>query len=645
MIRLPIGRGNTVDISEPTRAQFSDNLSGAVQFALAHLLYSILAFWGGALGSFVGGIVVQFLETIEPGLVKYTTPLLDKILSLPDLDPSLRLFFSQLRSPTDEAATTILSGLASQAGGAITGAVLNTLLAPVTKALNVAIRPAIPSVSDLLTMTYRNAISFDTAKGFFAQLGYPDNLTDVYYQGFRPRAGANELLDAWRRGLIGDGDASIRLSRLGYTQSDIDLFKGLQYRLLGADDIVVAFYRGLIPLASVREYLKSTGIKDSEVDLYMGLVRPMPGANDLVRFGVREAYSDQVSAQFGYDADYPAEFERDMGKLGFDSTWSRRFWRAHWDLPSATMGYEMLHRGIIDSSTLELLLRVLDYPQYWREKLIRLSYNPLTRVDTRRVFKLGLINRDQVKRNYLDLGYDEQKAEWLTQFAESLEEDDGSNRLAKHKEISTSIILSAYSKGILSQSEATTRLQALLYKDEDIALMLALEDAKNVIDHTPDYEKEYRNDVKNIVERAYSKRILDRPTALLILSNAGISAQEADYALTVDDLLKGEQYQERMINRIQKFYTERVIDRTEVVNQLGRLNIAGAQQNELLSEWDVDRENRTGHLSRSQYEDLYYLKVIDLDMYKEHMRQLGYSEQAVQYLSILLTWSEMHPVT
>jgi hypothetical protein len=71
--------------------------------------------------------------------------------------------------------------------------------------------------------------------------------------------------------------------------------------------------------------------------------------------------------------------------------------------------------------------------------------------------------------------------------------------------------------------------------------------------------------------------------------------------------------------------------------------VAGAQQEELLAEWDVDRENRTGHLSRSQYEDLYYLKVIDINMYKEHMRQLGYSEQSVEYLSILLTWSEMHP--
>lgn len=642
-MQLPIGRGRTVDIAEPARGQFADNLSGAVQFALAHVLYKILALWGGALGSFVGGIAVQFLETLEPGLVKYTTPLLDKILSLPNLDPSLRLFFSQLRSPTDEAATAILGGLASQAGGAISGAVLNSLLAPVTKALNVATRPAIPSVNDLLTMVYRNAISYDTAKEYLAQLGYKDELSQVYYVGFRPRAGVNELLDAWRRKLIGDEEVYTYLSRLGYTEHDITLFKNLQQRLLTPEDVVVAYYRGLIPANDLRRYLESTGIKPSEVDLYLALVKPMPGPTDLVRFGVREAYADEVSARFGYDADYPAQFEQDMSKLGFDPLWARRYWRAHWDLPSASMGYEMLHRGIIDASTLELLLRVLDYPAFWREKLIRLSYNPLTRVDTRRVFKLGLINRDQVKRNYLDLGYDEQKAEWLTQFTESLEEDDGSNRLAKHKEISTSIILSAYSKGILTQSEATTRLQALLYKDEDIALMLALEDAKNVIDHTPDYEKEYRSDIKNIVERAYSKHILDRPTALLILSNAGISEQEADYALTVDDLLKSEQYQERMINRIHKFYTERIYDRTDVVTALGQLNVAGAQQEELLAEWDVDRENRTGHLSRSQYEDLYYLKVIDINMYKEHMRQLGYSEQSVEYLSILLTWSEMHP--
>jgi hypothetical protein len=387
----------------------------------------------------------------------------------------------------------------------------------------------------------------------------------------------------------------------------------------------------------------STGLKSSEVDLYMGLVKPIPGAGDLVRFGIREAYSDAVSAKFGYDADYPPGFEQDMGRLGYDPVWAKRFWRAHWDLPSPTMGYEMLHRGIIDSATLDLLLRVLDYPQYWREKLTQLSYNPLTRVDTRRIFHLGLIDRNQVKRNYLDLGYNEQKAEWLTQFAETLEEDDGSSRIAAHKTVTTSMILSAYSKAILTQSEATTRLQALGYKDDDIALMLALEDAKNVIEHTPDFEKEYRSDIKGLVERAYSKRILDRPTAIQILETAGISDKEADYALTVDDLIKSEQYQERMLTRIQKFYTERVYSRQDVVAQLGQLNVAGAMQTELLAEWDVDRENRTGHLSRSQYDDLYYLKVIDLDTYKEKMRQLGYTEESVTYLATLLTWAETHP--
>ena len=643
MIRLSIGRGNTVQIDEPRRSQFTDNLSGALQFALANVLYRALALWGGALGSFIGGIAVQFLETIEPGLVHYATPLLDKLLSLPELDPSIRVFLQQLRSPTDEAGAAVLAGFTSQVGGAITGTVLNTLLAPVTMALNKASRPARPSVNDLLTMYYRNAISYDTFQDFMSLLGYPDNISALYHTGFRPRAGTNELLDAWRRKLIGDGEASLRLQALGYTQSDIDLFKGLQYRLLGAEDVIIAYYRGLLSLEDTRRYIESTGIKPGEVSLYMSLVKPIPGPSDLVRFGVREAYSDDVSARFGYDADYPAEFQQDMARLGYDAVWSRRFWRAHWDLPSATMGYEMLHRGIIDSSTLELLLRVLDYPQFWREKLVALSYNPLTRVDTRRVFHLGLINRDQVKRNYLDLGYDEQKAEWLTQFAESLENDDGSNRLANHKDVTTSIILSAYSKGILTQSEATTRLQTLRYRDEDIALMLALEDAKNVINHTPDYEKEYRADVKALVERAYSKRVIDRETAKQSLQAAGIPDEEIDYALTMDDAIKGEQYQERMIARIQKYYTERIYSRTDVVTALGRINIAGAQQEELLAEWDVDRETRTGHLSRSQYDDLYYLEVINLEQYKEHMRQIGYDEQSVNYLATIITWTETHP--
>ena len=81
------------------------------------------------------------------------------------------------------------------------------------------------------------------------------------------------------------------------------------------------------------------------------------------------------------------------------------YWRAHWELPSPTTGFEMLHRlhpdvlevigekykemGLnpddlkTDLDTLKELLKISDYPKYWRDRLAAISYSPLTRVDLR----------------------------------------------------------------------------------------------------------------------------------------------------------------------------------------------------------------------------------------------------------------------
>ncbi|GAI69295.1 unnamed protein product, partial [marine sediment metagenome] len=85
---------------------------------------------------------------------------------------------------------------------------------------------------------------------------------------------------------------------------------------------------------------------------------------------------------------------------------------------SILQGFEMLHRDVITPEQLNSLFMATDIMPWWREKLQAISYSPLTRVDVRRVFKMGIIDREQVYRTYLDLGYNEEKAEWLTSFTE-----------------------------------------------------------------------------------------------------------------------------------------------------------------------------------------------------------------------------------
>ena len=83
-------------------------------------------------------------------------------------------------------------------------------------------------------------------------------------------------------------------------------------------------------------------------------------------------------------------------------------------LPSIGQGFEMLHRRVIEDADLDLLLRALDVMPFWREKLKDISYNPLTRVDVRRMHRIGVLEEEGVFNAYLDVGYNEENAQLMT---------------------------------------------------------------------------------------------------------------------------------------------------------------------------------------------------------------------------------------
>jgi len=113
---------------------------------------------------------------------------------------------------------------------------------------------------------------------------------------------------------------------------------------------------------------------------------------------------------------------------------------------------------------------------WWRDKLKAISYHPLTRVDVRRVYRMGIINRDQVYRTYLDLGYNEEKAEWLTRFTE-MEQGE------KERDLTKAEVLNAYTKNIISQPETNEMLLDLGYAQNEVNVLISMKDYQELKDN------------------------------------------------------------------------------------------------------------------------------------------------------------------
>ena len=230
-------------------------------------------------------------------------------------------------------------------------------------------------------------------------------------------------------------------------------------------DLVAYHLRQDDGLRNLDDDLRRVGVHPDFFNVYRELAFPIPPVADLITMAVREAFSPEVAQRFGQYEDFPEPFEDYARQKGMSAEWSKRYWAAHWNLPSPQQGFEMLHRGVIDQGDLELLLRAQDVMPFWRDKLIQIAYRPLTRVDVRRMYKEGVLDEDQVLAAYLDQGYNDKNAERMTEYTIR-------QTLASMAKFSSVDILRSYSTGIIRRSEASDLLGRIGVRSTDIGTIL-----------------------------------------------------------------------------------------------------------------------------------------------------------------------------
>jgi hypothetical protein len=204
-------------------------------------------------------------------------------------------------------------------------------------------------------------------------------------------------------------------------------------------------------LSDLTRDLSRIGVHPDYIDVYKQLAYPVPPIGDMITMAVREAFSPGIAARFGQYDDYPTDLTRFASMNGISEEWAKRYWAAHWSLPSPQQGFEMFHRGIITYDDLSLLMRALDIMPFWRDKLIQAAYKPLTRIDVRRMFQLGVLSEGEVEKAYRDVGYDNQNASRLRDYVVR-------DTQRSQSGMSVSKVVTAYKNGYTTRSDANNTL-------------------------------------------------------------------------------------------------------------------------------------------------------------------------------------------
>jgi hypothetical protein len=258
------------------------------------------------------------------------------------------------------------------------------------------------------------------------------------------------------------------------------MYKYVAKQHLSPTDYFSAMRRGLIDDKEYLYLLQQLKLDEKDREIAEKVMQFFPTPSDLVTFAVREVYSPEITKKFGQFDDLPDQFLKESYKAGMNEDQARNYWAAHWELPSAQMGYEMLHRRIIDEEELKMLLRALDVMPFWRDKLVSLSYNPLTRVDVRRMYLVGTLNEKEVEDAYLDEGYSPENAKRLTDFTIKYENPDVES-------ITRASLVDAYKKDLITKLELADYFKLLNYNEKVLNFWLESADYSKTMDRIEIY--------------------------------------------------------------------------------------------------------------------------------------------------------------
>ncbi len=336
------------------------------------------------------------------------------------------------------------------------------------------------------------------------------------------------------------------LAKHGFTDGNIDTLLKAAKSIYNPDEVRQLYLRGQISEPELRVELKKYGFNDGEIDNLKLLYEIIPAPSDLVRMAVREAFDPDYIARFNTMAEYPIEFEQFAAKQGITSEWAQKFWAAHWEIPSVLQGFEMLHRDVIEDSELDDLLFARDIMPWWREKLKHISYKPLTRVDVRRVYRMGIITREQVLRTYLDLGYNDEKAEWLTRFTE-MEQGE------KERDLTKAEILSAYGKGIIDLANAKPMLTDLGYSEIEVDVLISVKDYQDI--------KQFKEHELARIKKMYLASVYSANQAISELGKLDLSGAEQNAQMKIWDRDKEAQLKSPSKGDLDKLFAGGIINR------------------------------------------------------------------------------------
>lgn len=228
---------------------------------------------------------------------------------------------------------------------------------------------------------------------------------------------AAEANNAWLKGGLTQADWECYTKAEGHKLPHAAKIRDAEQERTTAHDAIHLLNRGFIDDAGFKDRIRKKGVLDDNVEKDIrNMAVEWPHMADLVQFMSRHVNNDEAIADGDLDRNFDANFN------GLIKTWAdgagvsedlaRFHWRAHWMKVPYTTLREMLHRlrptkygkdMAVDRDLMRRQLIQDDYMPGFVDRLMEISYLPITEGDTKHQYMLGLIDDDQLPEQLMDV--------------------------------------------------------------------------------------------------------------------------------------------------------------------------------------------------------------------------------------------------
>ena len=393
------------------------------------------------------------------------------------------------------------------------------------------------------------------------------------------------LINLRIRHKIDDKEFTERMKELGFDDKKSEEYLEVAKQLLRANELIQAKWRGIISEKEYYEKMEANGYDKETADKLEQVMKYYPSPMDFIRFAVRDVFKEERVRKYELDKEFPTEITKYAKKIGLDEEVLRWYWRSHWNLPSPEQVMRMVN--ILQPAVLETklpngqtygekykefgidykkiettyddlseYLAMADISPYWRDRFKALTFPPLTRVDLRRIYALGLISDEELFARLLELGYSKLDAERLMQFYKLYKHQSG-------RTLTRTMIVDAYLEQLITKDDAVKLMEQIGYDKEEATFILQLAEAK-------EKQKDIKQEI-DIYVKAYSRGIITEQELKDKLTKLKLTQDRIDYYVEKAKLMRHNTTKLPSKSDIKKWLEDGIITEQEFVNLMKQL--------------------------------------------------------------------------